>query len=58
MMQNKPRISWAAGRCAANAWLTIPSPWNAEVLAAAGFDSITIHLQHDLRGYETAVAML
>ena len=58
MMQNKLKSIWAAGRSATNAWLTIPSPWTAEVMAAAGFDSVTIDLQHGLIGYETAVAML
>lgn len=58
MMQNRLKQAWAAGRAATNAWLTIPSPWTAEVVAAAGFDSVTIDLQHGLIGYETAVAML
>jgi 4-hydroxy-2-oxoheptanedioate aldolase len=57
-MQNKLKSIWAAGRSATNAWLTIPSPWTAELMAAAGFDSVTIDLQHGLIGYETAVAML
>jgi 4-hydroxy-2-oxoheptanedioate aldolase len=55
---NRLRSIWAAGRSASNAWLTIPSPWTAEVVAASGFDSVTIDLQHGLIGYETAVAML
>ena len=57
-MQNKLQHIWAAGRSATNAWLTIPSPWTTELMAAAGFDSVTIDLQHGLIGYETAVAML
>ncbi len=58
MMQNKLKHLWAAGRAATNAWLSIPSPWTAELMAAAGFDSVTIDLQHGLIGYETAVTML
>lgn len=57
-MQNKLKPIWAQGRCATNAWLTIPSPWTAELMAAAGFDSITIDLQHGLIGYEIATTML
>ena len=57
-MQTRLQHIWAAGRSATNAWLTIPSPWTAELVAAAGFDSVTIDLQHGLIGYETAVAML
>ena len=40
MMRNRLKRIWSAGRSATNAWLTIPSPWNAEVMAAAGFDSV------------------
>lgn len=58
MNQNKLKHIWAQGRCATNAWLTIPSPWTAELMAAAGFDSVIIDLQHGLIGYETAVTML
>ena len=58
MMQNNLKSMWTAGRAATNAWLTIPSPWTAELVAAAGFDSVTIDLEHSLIGYETAVAML
>ena len=57
-MQTRLQYIWATGRSATNAWLTIPSPWTAELVAAAGFDSVTIDLQHGLIGYETAVAML
>jgi 4-hydroxy-2-oxoheptanedioate aldolase len=57
-MQTRLQHIWATGRSATNAWLTIPSPWTAELMAAAGFDSVTIDLQHGLIGYETAVAML
>lgn len=58
MKNHKLKTLWAAGRAATNAWLSIPSPWTAELMAAAGFDSVTIDLQHGLIGYETAVVML
>ena len=59
MMQNELEVDLVAGRVGPTiTWLTIPSPWTAEVVAAAGFDSVTIDLQHGLIGYETAVAML
>lgn len=58
MLQNKLKSIWAAGRAATNAWLSIPSAWTAELMAAAGFDSITIDLQHGLIGYDTAVSLL
>lgn len=48
----------AAGRCAVNAWLSIPSSYVAEGMAHQGFDSVTVDLQHGMIGYEAAIAML
>ncbi len=58
MRANKLREIWAAGETAVNGWLHIPSSWSAEVMAHAGWDSLTIDLQHGLADYETAVTML
>ncbi|MFN3374790.1 MAG: aldolase/citrate lyase family protein, partial [Chloroflexus sp.] len=52
------RQHWAAGAVVYNAWLTIPSPWSAELLAAAGFPSLTIDLQHGLIDDPTALQIL
>jgi len=41
-----------------NGWLTIPSAWTAELLAHAGFDALTLDLQHGLIDDQTALAML
>ena len=58
MRENQLRSLWQAGRSATCCWLTIPSAYSAELMAHAGFDSLTIDLQHGLIGYETAVSML
>ena len=58
MRANPLRRLWGDNRPALNAWLTIPSAWTAELIAAAGFDAVTIDLQHGLAGDETALAML
>lgn len=58
MRPNKLKTMWQAGQTALNAWLTLPSAWSAEVLAHAGFDALTIDMQHGLADYSTAVAML
>lgn len=58
MRENQLRSLWQAGRFASCCWLTIPSAFSAELMAHAGFDSLTIDLQHGLIGYETAVSML
>ena len=58
MRENQLRSLWQAGHPATCCWLTIPSAFSAELMAHAGFDSVTIDLQHGLIGYETAVSML
>ena len=57
MRPNHLRTIWAEGGTAVNGWLHIPSAWSAEVMAHAGFDSVTVDLQHGLSDYETAVSM-
>ena len=57
MRPNQLRTIWAEGRTAVNGWLHIPSAWSAEIMAHAGWDSLTVDLQHGLADYESAVAM-
>lgn len=58
MRENRLINIWNSGKTAVNGWLTIPASWSAEILAHAGFDSITIDLQHGLVDYQTALTML
>ncbi len=58
MKPNGIRTLWAAGKPVLNGWLSIGSPFVAEILAAQGYDSITIDQQHGLFGYETMLATL
>ena len=57
MRPNPIREIWASGGAVLNAWLAIPSPYSAEVMAHAGWDSVTVDLQHGNNDYQTA-AML
>jgi 4-hydroxy-2-oxoheptanedioate aldolase len=57
-MTDQLRQRWAANTVVYNAWLTIPSPWSAELLVAAGFPSLTIDLQHGLIDDPTALQIL
>lgn len=41
-----------------NVFLTIPSPWTAELIARTGWDALTIDMQHGLMDYDTTLAML
>ena len=43
---------------ALNGWLCLPASFSAEVMAAQGWDSLTIDLQHGLIDYQVAVGML
>lgn len=50
--------SWRNGRGTINGWLTLPDANCAEAMAHAGWDSLTIDMQHGLVGYRDALAML
>lgn len=39
---------WQASETLVNAWITIPNSWTAEIVARAGFDTMTIDTQHGL----------
>lgn len=58
MIENKILHKWADGQPVLNGWLSIACPFTAEIIAAQGYDSVTIDLQHGLAGYEIATAML
>ena len=58
MRPNRIRELWAAGKTVINGWLGIPSSIAAEAMAQAGWDSLTIDLQHGMVHFDTAVPML
>ena len=58
MKQQTLRDSWAIGKCAINAWCSIPSAVTAEMMSMNDFDSITIDMQHGLVDYQAALNML
>jgi 4-hydroxy-2-oxoheptanedioate aldolase len=55
---NKVRSIWKSGGAVINGWLGIPSSVSAENMAQAGWDSLTVDLQHGHVDYQTAVTML
>lgn len=61
-MTDRVRERWAGGEAATNAWLTFEGAASAAVVARAGFDAVTVDLQHgsasleDLGGLVAAVA--
>ena len=57
-MSDPVRERWAAGEVALNAWSTFGGASAASVLAATGFDAVTVDLQHGMFGLDAAIACL
>ena len=55
-MPNKVKQVWQEGGAAVNGWLAIPNGFSAEVMAQAGWDSVTVDLQHGVQDYLSMVA--
>jgi len=55
-MPNAVKQLWSEGKTAINGWLAIPSGFSAEVMAQAGWDSVTVDLQHGVQDYQTMVS--
>ena len=58
MRENTVKSRWQRGEAVLTGWLSIPSAFSAELLAHAGFDCLTIDVQHGLIDYSAALAML
>jgi 4-hydroxy-2-oxoheptanedioate aldolase len=55
-MANKVKEAWKAGRAVVNGWLAIPSAFSAEMYSQAGWDSVTVDMQHGVQDYLSCVA--
>ena len=55
-MPNKLKTLWGQGKKTVNGWLAIPAGFAAETMAQAGFDSLTVDLQHGVQDYLSMVA--
>ncbi|MBL8674314.1 MAG: 2,4-dihydroxyhept-2-ene-1,7-dioic acid aldolase, partial [Rhodospirillales bacterium] len=58
MRENTVKRIWASGGAVVNGWLGIPSSVAAENMAQAGWDSLTVDLQHGLVDYQAGVGMM
>lgn len=58
MFTNKLKQQWDEGRAAINGWLSIGNPFTAEIMAAQGYDSVTIDAQHGALDYGAVLPML
>ncbi len=57
MFPNRLRLLWQDGQPALNAWCSIGNPFSAEIMAAQGFDSVTVDLQHGALDYSAVLPM-
>ena len=57
MIKNQLKTLWGQGNAAINGWLSIGNPFSAEIMAAQGFDSLTVDVQHGVVDYADAVRM-
>lgn len=57
MIPNKLKSLWAEGKPALNGWCSIGSPFTAEIMAAQGFDSVTVDMQHGALDYSDLLPM-
>jgi 4-hydroxy-2-oxoheptanedioate aldolase len=57
MIPNKLKSLWAEGKPTINGWCSIGNPFTAEIMAAQGFDSVTIDMQHGALDYSNILPM-
>lgn len=55
-MANSIREIWRRGETAIGGWLSIPSGYAAETMARAGFDALTVDMQHGVQDYQSMVS--
>ncbi len=58
MIPNKLKRLWADGKPTLNGWCSIGNSFTAEIMAAQGYDSVTVDLQHGALDYAGALPML
>jgi len=57
MIRNGLKAIWADGRSAINGWCSIGSPCAAEIMAAQGYDSLTVDWQHGALDFSDLLPM-
>ena len=57
MIPNNLKALWTEGKPTINGWCSIGNPFTAEIMAAQGFDSITVDMQHGALDYSALLPM-
>ncbi len=58
MIPNRLKQLWSRGTPTINGWCSIGNPFTAEIMAAQGYDSVTIDVQHGALDYSSVLPML
>ncbi len=58
MIRNPLKARWAQGKPAVQGWLSIGNPFTAEIMAAQGYDTLCLDLQHGAFDYSELLPML
>jgi 4-hydroxy-2-oxoheptanedioate aldolase len=58
MTPNGIRKAWAEGKPVLNGWLSVGNAFTAEIVAAQGYDAVSVDQQHGFLGYEAMATML
>src|SRR5258708_10764265 len=56
MAANRIKALWKDGKPAINVFVTIPHGYAAEVIGAAGWDGVTVDMQHGPQDYASTLA--
>jgi 4-hydroxy-2-oxoheptanedioate aldolase len=57
MIKNRLKQLWAEGKPTINGWCSIGNAFTAEIMAAQGYDSVTIDVQHGALDYSQVLPM-
>ena len=55
-MANRLKEMWSRGETVIAGWLSIPSGYSAEVMAKAGYDALTVDMQHGVQDYQSLIS--
>lgn len=57
MIPNRVKTLWDEGKPVLNGWLSIANSFSAEIMAEAGYDSVTSDIQHGIVDYQSTIGL-
>lgn len=58
MIPNTLKRLWSEGKSTINGWCSIGNAFTAEIMAAQGYDSVTVDVQHGALDYSNLLPMV